>query len=95
MTSPGFEGQLLKIQVLDPFECGSEAARAQFAFDEGYIFLNHGNSNLKRRWIDQSADSRLLGSYGTYPIPVRNIFRHYQERAEAQPDTFVRYGMSP
>ncbi|KAG9600106.1 PLP-dependent transferase, partial [Aureobasidium melanogenum] len=54
-------------------ECGQEAAK-HFAFDEGYINLNHG-----------------LCSYGTHPIEVRSVHRKYQERAEARPDTFVRY----
>ncbi|KAM3425227.1 hypothetical protein BST61_g7181 [Cercospora zeina] len=31
------------------------------------------------------------GSYGTYPIAVRDVYRYHQERSEAQPDTFVRY----
>ncbi|KAI4725744.1 PLP-dependent transferase [Aureobasidium sp. EXF-10728] len=31
------------------------------------------------------------GSYGTHPIEVRLAHREYQERAEARPDTFVRY----
>ncbi|KAI4738353.1 PLP-dependent transferase [Aureobasidium sp. EXF-12298] len=52
-------------------ECGAEAAK-HFAFDEGYINLNHG-------------------SYGTYPLEIRSVHREYQERAEARPDTFVRY----
>ncbi|KAI4741790.1 PLP-dependent transferase [Aureobasidium sp. EXF-12298] len=30
-------------------------------------------------------------SYGTHPIEVRSVHRKYQERAEARPDTFVRY----
>ncbi|KAG9531348.1 PLP-dependent transferase, partial [Aureobasidium melanogenum] len=52
-------------------QCGQEAAK-HFAFDNGYINLNHG-------------------SYGTHPIEVRSVHRKYQERAEARPDTFVRY----
>ncbi|CAD0114543.1 unnamed protein product, partial [Aureobasidium uvarum] len=52
-------------------KCGKEAAE-HFAFEEGYINLNHG-------------------SYGTHPIEVRSAHRRYQERAEARPDTFVRY----
>ncbi|WPB04230.1 uncharacterized protein RHO25_008875 [Cercospora beticola] len=35
------------------------------------------------------------GSYGTYPIAVRDVYRHFQERSEAQPDTFVRYEYRP
>lgn len=31
------------------------------------------------------------GSYGTYPITVREAFREIQERTEARPDVFVRY----
>lgn len=31
------------------------------------------------------------GSYGTHPLEVRSVHRKYQERAEAKPDTFVRY----
>nr|POE65097.1 hercynylcysteine sulfoxide lyase [Quercus suber] len=31
------------------------------------------------------------GSYGTYPIAVRDALRGFQERAEARPDVFVRY----
>ncbi len=34
---------------------------------------------------------RQVGSYGTYPLSVRSVFRDYQERAEARPDHFVRY----
>ncbi|KAF2215797.1 hypothetical protein CERZMDRAFT_94188 [Cercospora zeae-maydis SCOH1-5] len=35
------------------------------------------------------------GSYGTYPIAVRDVYRHYQDRSEAQPDTFTRYEYRP
>nr|POE76208.1 hercynylcysteine sulfoxide lyase [Quercus suber] len=31
------------------------------------------------------------GSYGTYPVTVRDALRHFQERTEARPDAFVRY----
>lgn len=30
------------IRKTEPFECGSDIAKAHFAFDEGYTFLNHG-----------------------------------------------------
>ncbi|KAG9665233.1 PLP-dependent transferase, partial [Aureobasidium melanogenum] len=63
--------QTEEILDLPLIECGQEAA-TRFAFDEGYINLNHG-------------------SYGTHPIEVRSVHRKYQERAEARPDTFVRY----
>jgi hercynylcysteine S-oxide lyase len=33
----------------------------------------------------------LTGSYGTYPLPVRNAIRGYQKLAEAAPDKFMRY----
>jgi len=31
------------------------------------------------------------GSFGTYPLPVRNALRGYQKLAEAAPDKFLRY----
>ncbi|CAK4031187.1 aminotransferase family [Lecanosticta acicola] len=31
------------------------------------------------------------GSYGTYPIEIRDVFRDYQSKTEARPDAFVRY----
>jgi hercynylcysteine S-oxide lyase len=31
------------------------------------------------------------GSYGACPIEVRDVYRHYQDRYDAQPDAFVRY----
>ncbi|RMD40490.1 hypothetical protein DV735_g4623, partial [Chaetothyriales sp. CBS 134920] len=31
------------------------------------------------------------GSFGTYPLPVRNALRGYQKLAEAAPDKFIRY----
>ncbi|KAF7343030.1 putative aminotransferase family protein [Mycena venus] len=31
------------------------------------------------------------GSFGTYPKPVQDAFRHWQNRAEARPDQFIRY----
>ncbi|KAH7128663.1 pyridoxal phosphate-dependent transferase [Dendryphion nanum] len=31
------------------------------------------------------------GSFGTYPLPVRNKLRSLQERAESRPDNFIRY----
>ncbi|KAK4541681.1 hypothetical protein LTR36_007825 [Oleoguttula mirabilis] len=31
------------------------------------------------------------GSYGTYPLPIRSVLRHYQDEAEARPDKFIRY----
>lgn len=33
----------------------------------------------------------MPGSYGTYQIEVRDVFRKYQDRTEARPDTFIRY----
>jgi hercynylcysteine S-oxide lyase len=33
----------------------------------------------------------LLGSFGAYPIAIRNKYRELQEQAEAQPDPFIRY----
>ncbi|KAF2127609.1 PLP-dependent transferase [Dothidotthia symphoricarpi CBS 119687] len=31
------------------------------------------------------------GSFGTYPLPVREAMRSYQDQAEARPDHFIRY----
>ncbi|KAI8941709.1 hypothetical protein NX059_002917 [Plenodomus lindquistii] len=31
------------------------------------------------------------GSFGTYPLPIRNALRTYQDAAEARPDHFIRY----
>ncbi|KAF8162479.1 pyridoxal phosphate-dependent transferase [Mycena galopus ATCC 62051] len=31
------------------------------------------------------------GSFGTYPKPVRDALRHWQDVAEARPDQFIRY----
>ncbi|EMC96603.1 hypothetical protein BAUCODRAFT_482523 [Baudoinia panamericana UAMH 10762] len=31
------------------------------------------------------------GSFGSYPLAVRDVLRHYQDEAEAKPDTFIRY----
>ena len=31
------------------------------------------------------------GSYGTYPLPVRNALRGYQKLTEAAPDKFIKY----
>lgn len=33
----------------------------------------------------------MIGSFGTYPKPVRDQFRHYQELAETHPDVFLRF----
>lgn len=32
-----------------------------------------------------------LGSFGTYPIPVRNAIRGYHKLNESAPDKFLRY----
>ncbi|KAG5914246.1 hypothetical protein E4U42_000586, partial [Claviceps africana] len=34
------------------------------------------------------------GSFGTYPVHIRNKLRAYQDQAEARPDQFVRYEQS-
>src|SRR5579871_361460 len=31
------------------------------------------------------------GSFGTYPKAIRNVFRSYQDAAEARPDQYIRY----
>lgn len=33
----------------------------------------------------------LTGSFGTYPLPVRDTLRAFQDAAEARPDDFIRY----
>jgi selenocysteine lyase/cysteine desulfurase len=33
----------------------------------------------------------IVGSFGTYPRVVRDIFRLFQDQAEARPDQFIRY----
>ena len=33
----------------------------------------------------------LTGSFGSYPLPVRNALRGYQKLSEAAPDKFLRY----
>ena len=38
-----------------------------------------------------SVSDQRKGSYGTYPVEVRSVFRHFQDRIEARPDAFVRY----
>lgn len=45
--SETLENQLLKIDQLDSFECGSTKAKEQFSFDKGYVFLNHGTCSHK------------------------------------------------
>ena len=32
-----------------------------------------------------------LGSFGTYPLPVRTALRAFQDASEARPDDFIRY----
>lgn len=31
------------------------------------------------------------GSFGTYPLAIRNVMRHYQDLSEEKPDAFIRY----
>jgi hercynylcysteine S-oxide lyase len=33
----------------------------------------------------------MTGSFGSYPLPVRNALRGYQKLSEAAPDRFLRY----
>jgi selenocysteine lyase/cysteine desulfurase len=33
----------------------------------------------------------MIGSFGTYPRVVRDVFRSFQDQAEARPDQFIRY----
>lgn len=40
--SSSAEGLLEGIRRLKSIECGSEEAKASFAFDQAYTFLNHG-----------------------------------------------------
>ena len=79
---------LAEIRDLESIECGEDVAH-HFSFDEGYTNLNHGV--LGAGHIEyHDADCRK-GSYGTYPIEVRSVLRHFQDRTEARPDRFVRY----
>ena len=79
---------LAEIRNLEPIECGEDAAK-HFSFDEGYANLNHGMS--KAGSLEYLEADYRKGSYGTYPIEVRSVFRHFQDRIEARPDAFVRY----
>lgn len=73
---------------LESIECGEQAAK-HFAFEEGYLNLNNGRSTLREE--SKAGKLTFAGSYGTHPIEVRSVHRAYQDRAEARPDTFVRY----
>ena len=33
----------------------------------------------------------IAGSFGSYPLPVRNAMRGYQKLSEAAPDKYLRY----
>ncbi|KAK9310933.1 pyridoxal phosphate-dependent transferase [Lipomyces starkeyi] len=51
--------------------------------------FGHG---LRKYFLFDSKYTNLNhGSFGTYPIPVRDHFRNQQEVAEAQPDRYLRY----
>ncbi|KAH0276863.1 PLP-dependent transferase, partial [Aureobasidium melanogenum] len=50
-----------------------------------------GQEAAKHFVFDEGYINLNHGSYGTHPIEVRSVHRKYQERAEARPDTFVRY----
>lgn len=78
-----------KIRRMDVVECGTQAAK-HFAFADGYVNLNHGIS--KCSCVLRKSDTySIIGSYGAYPIEIRDVFRHFQDRTEARPDAFVRY----
>ncbi|KAK0736264.1 pyridoxal phosphate-dependent transferase [Apiosordaria backusii] len=41
--------------------------------------------------FDPSYRNLNHGSFGTFPLHIRNLMRHYQDQAEAKPDPFIRY----
>lgn len=67
--------------------------RKHFLFDKDHINLNHGlaPTYLHPQSYDQWTDSYDPGSFGTYPSAIRALMHHFQDRAEAQPDRFIRY----
>jgi len=50
-----------------------------------------GEEAAKHFLFDPGYQNLNHGSYRRYPIAIRNVFRHYQERSEARSDTFIRY----
>ncbi|KAJ9137474.1 PLP-dependent transferase [Pleurostoma richardsiae] len=50
-----------------------------------------GRPLLKDFLIDPGYHNLNHGSFGTYPRAIQAEMRHFQDLAEAQPDTFIRY----
>jgi hercynylcysteine S-oxide lyase len=54
--------------------------------------LNEYGHGMKSQFLfDPKYTNLNHGSYGTYPLPVRNALRGYQKLSEAAPDKFIRY----
>ncbi len=67
-----------------------------FAFEPGYINLNHGEAHT---WIKSleiaSASNSLSGSYGSLPLPVLEATDTLTRECEANPDRFLRVTYMP
>ncbi|KAG4422022.1 hypothetical protein IFR04_004881 [Cadophora malorum] len=50
-----------------------------------------GKEMLKHFLFDPSYKNLNHGSFGTFPLPIRNKQREYQDLCEAAPDPFIRY----
>ncbi|RMZ87739.1 hypothetical protein DV736_g5030, partial [Chaetothyriales sp. CBS 134916] len=54
--------------------------------------LNDYGHAMKAQFLfDHKYTNLNHGSYGSYPLPVRNALRGYQKLSEAAPDKFIRY----
>ncbi|ETN45268.1 uncharacterized protein HMPREF1541_09099 [Cyphellophora europaea CBS 101466] len=52
---------------------------------------DYGHAMKSQFLFDPKWTNLNHGSYGTYPLPVRNALRGYQKLTEACPDKFLRY----
>ncbi|KAK4161379.1 putative L-cysteine desulfhydrase [Cladorrhinum sp. PSN259] len=53
--------------------------------------LQYGKSLLPQFQFDPTYRNLNHGSFGTYPLFIRDRFREYQSQSEFQPDIFIRY----
>ncbi|QDS70696.1 hypothetical protein FKW77_001586 [Venturia effusa] len=74
---------------------------AKLAIHKGHLLNGSGNSSdkvmtfgrvLKNDFLfDKEYRNLNHGSFGTYPSVVRDVFRSFQDQAEARPDQFILY----
>ncbi|KAG5999803.1 hypothetical protein E4U21_006293, partial [Claviceps maximensis] len=81
MNAHVHEGLALRGKTEELEQDGRQTQRAPF-----------GRAWKKEFMFDPAWRNLNHGSFGTYPVHIRDRLRAYQDQAEARPDQFVRFG---